>query len=560
MTPTFGIDISRIRSVTQPRTMLKIMLGAVGFVLLIACANVANLLLSRGAMRQREIAIRSSIGASRSRLVRHLLVESLVFSATGALAAALLSWWMIRIIPPLLPEQLRWLFTTFQPELNGRVFAFTGAVTVLACLVSGLVPAFRTCHRSLTAGLTGAPRFAGITRATRRLHIVFQGIQVSLALVLLCGAGLMVNSFLRMTQMARGFDTRNLGLIDISLPSDYPRGAVRQAHHDQILSMIKTLPGVRSAANATGAPAPSLGLGTGRMFAEDALGAGAEPWAGDLCYAGADYFSTLGIPILAGRDFGPQDGPGSPLVAIIDLKAAQHYWPGQSPLGRRIRSGSKAPWNTVVGVVASVKTRSFTMPGRFQIYRPISQDDSAAGSTFVIRTSADPAPVLAQVRARIADFSPRATIRTAGTFDELYAAMDSVVAATPRFYLILMSIFAGVALATAAVGIYGVLSYAVAQRTSEIGVRITLGASARDIRRLVVGTVSVPVGIGIIAGVIASVWITRLLRSLLFQVTPHDPLTFILVVLFFLLVALAATLVPARRATRIDPIAALRVE
>jgi putative ABC transport system permease protein len=562
MTPEFWPESDRLSSRPhgETRTALLIMMGAVGFVLLIACANVANLLLSRGATLQREVAIRSAIGASRGRLVRHFLVESMVIATAGALAALLLTWWLTYSIPALLPADLRRLFAVYEWDLNQRVFAFTGAVTVLTCLLSGLIPAFRAAHGGVIGGLVGPGRTAGVARATRRLHIALQSLQVGLALVLLCGAGLMANSFVRMALTESGFNTQNLCLVRISLPPNYPKGPERQAFYDQLLSMMKTLPAVQSATMATGTPATSLGFGTGRLFAEETAGAGAEPWAGDLCYAGLDYFSTLRIPIVAGRNFGPQDGLSSPPVAIIDRRAADHYWPGQSALGRRFRAGSKAPWITVVGIAASVKTRSFTDPKIFQVYRPISQRDSVVAGNLIVRTVGDPGPVLAQVRARIAGLNPGASVPTAATFDELYATMDAKAATTPRFYLILMSIFAGVALTTAAVGIYGVLSYSVSQRRSEIGVRMALGATARDIRRLVVHAVIAPVSAGIVAGVIVSLWLTRLLRSLLYQITPDDPITIIAVASFLLLVSLAASYIPSRRATQIDPMTALRVE
>jgi putative ABC transport system permease protein len=370
----------------------------------------------------------------------------------------------------------------------------------------------------------------------------------------------MTNSFVRMALTESGFDTRSLCLVRVSLPSNYPKGAERQAFYDQLLALVKTLPGMQSATIATGTPATSLGFGTGRLFTEETVGVNAEPWAGELCYVRPDYFSTLRIPLIAGRTFGPEDGPSSPRVAIIDGRAAEHYWPGQSALGRRFRARSGTPWVTVVGIAAPVKTRSFTDPEMLQVYEPISQGDSLIGSNLIIRTTGDSRPVLAQVRTRVAGLNPGATITTAATFDELYATLDARTVATPRFYLILMSIFAGVALATAAVGIYGVLSYSVAQRTSEIGVRMALGATARDIRRLVVQAVLAPVSAGIIAGVIASLWLTKLLRSLLYKITPHDPLTIVAVAAFLLVVSLAASYLPSRRATRIDPMSALRVE
>ncbi|MBZ5497680.1 MAG: ABC transporter permease [Acidobacteriia bacterium] len=562
MTPEFRSFGERMsaRYNKETRTALLIMMGSVGFVLLIACANVANLMLSRGATLRHEIAIRAAIGATRGRLVCHFLIESMVISAVGALAALLLAWWMTHLIPALLPAGLRRFFQVYEVALSARVFAFTAAVTVLVCILSGLTPALRAAHGGVIAGLTGTNRVAGVTRATRRLHAAFQILQVSLALVLLCGGGLLANSFVRIVSAGNGFDTNNLCLVRISLPSDYLKGADLQAFYDQLPALVKKIQGVLAATISGGTPATTPGFGSGRLFPEESGGAGPEPRGGDLFYVRPDFFSTLRLPLIAGRSIGPVDGPSSPPVAIIDQRTAEYLWPGQSAVGRRYRTSSRAPWVTVVGVAAPVKTSSFTDPKAGQIYKPLSQSGSALGNCLVIRTAGNPGPVMSQVRAMAAALDPKATIRTAATFEELYAAMDARNAATPRFYLILMMIFAGVALATAAVGIYGVLSYSVAQRTAEIGVRMALGATTRDIRRLVTRTMLAPVCIGAGTGVIASFWLTRFLQSLLYQISPHDPVTIISVVGFLLFVALVAGWLPTRRASRVDPMTALRVE
>ena len=548
--------LSRIERRLDPkvRTALLLMLGAVGFVFLIACANVANLMLSRGATRQREIAIRAAIGASQGRLLRHFLTESLVLSVAGAAAALLLASWMTRLIFAILPMGLQWLFMGYGSALNGRVFGFMGMITVLACLLSGLTPAFRAARGNRIPGLTETSRLAGTTRALRRFHIVFQSLQVGLALVLLIGAGLMANSFARLILTKSGFDTKNLWLVEVSVPSSY-KAPQSFAFYDQLKALVKTIPGVQSATISRGTPA-ARGYASSRLFPEGASDAQAS--TGLQFFVAQDYFATLGIPIVGGRNFGPEDGPSSPPVAIIDSRCAASLWPGQSAIGRRLRFGSSSSWVTIVGIATPVKTGAFAEPNNCQLYEPFSRAPLYA--RLVIRMAGDPGPVLAQVRATVAALDPKAKITDTASCDELNAIRDRSVANAPRFYLILMLIFAGVALTTAAVGIYGVLSYSVAQRTSEIGVRMALGATARDIRMLLIRAVLAPVSTGIVLGIITSLWLTRWLRTLLYEISPNDPVTILSVIVFFLLVSLAACLLPCRRAARVDPMTALRVE
>jgi putative ABC transport system permease protein len=533
---------------------LLALLGAVGFVFLIACANVANLMLSRGATRQREIAIRAAIGASHGRLLRHFLIESMVLSVAGAMAALLLASWMTRLIFAILPMGLQWLFMGYDSALDGRVFAFVGMITVLACFLSGLTPAFRAVRGNRIPGLTETSRLAGTTRGLRRFHFVFQSLQVGLALVLLIGAGLMANSFARLILTKSGFDTRNLWMVNVSVPPGY-KGPQAFSFYDQLKALVKTLPGVQSATMSIGTPA-ARGYASFRLFPEGASDAGGV--TGLEFFVAQDYFATLGIPIVAGRNFDPEEGPSSPPVAIIDSRCAATLWPGQSAIGRRLHSDSGSSLLTVVGVAAPVKTGAFTEPNNCQLYKPFSRAPFYA--SLVIRTADNPGPVLAQVRATVAALNPKAKITDTASFDELYAIYDRSIANAPRFYLILMLIFAGVALATAAVGIYGVLSYSVAQRTPEIGIRMALGASARDIRMLLIGAVLAPISTGIVLGIMTSLWLTRWLRTLLYEISPNDPITIISVIAFLLLVSLAACFLPCRRAARVDPMTALRIE
>ena len=548
--------LSRIERRLDPKvkTALLVMLGAVGFVFLIVCANVSNLMLSRGTTRQREIAIRAAIGASQWRLLRHFLTESLVLSIAGAAAALLLASWVTRLILASLPGTLQVLFMGYGPALKDRVFVFVAIITVLACLLSGLIPAFRAARGNRIPGLTETSRIAGTTRALRRFHIAFQGLQVGLALVLLIGAGLMANSFARLILTKSGFDTKNLWLLELSLPSDY-KAPLSSSFYDNLKTVAQTMPGVQSATISRGTPA-ARGYASDRYFPEGA--SDTEGVRGLEFFVARDYFAALGIPIIAGRNFDPEDGLSSPPVAIIDSRCAAHFWPAQSAIGQRLRSSSSSTLVTVVGIATPVKTGIFVEPNNCQLYRPFSR--VRFGASLIVRLAGPPGPVLAQLRATVGALDPKAKITDTATFDELYAIHDRSVANAPRFYLGLMLIFAGVALATAAVGIYGVLSYSVAQRTSEIGVRMALGATARDIRILLIRAVLAPVSTGIVLGLITSLWLTRLLRTLLYEISPDDPITIISVIVFLLLVSLAACYLPCRRAARVDPMTAMRID
>ena len=551
-------DIQAIHSLVQGdrRTTLLVLLGAVGFVLLIACANVANLLLARSVTLEREVAIRAAIGAGRARLLRQFLVESLVLAAFGALAALLLAAWAVHVIPQVLPSELP-LFSVHELTLNGRVFGFTCALARVTGLLCGLTPAFRASRACGLGGLGTTNRIAGATRATHRLHAAFQGLQIGLALVLLAGAGLMANSFVRMMRTDAGFRADNLSVIMPSFSEkDYPARAQQQALSDRLQERFRTLPGVQSVTVSHGGAPPMGGLG-GRFVTEDIVGADVNPGGLDLFYVPPDYFSTLGIPFIAGRNFNAQDGPGAALVAIIDRRAAEQRWPGRNALGKRFRAGPFGPWRTVVGVVGSVKTNSYaSAQNLYQVYLPLSQRDNLFGMILIVRTSGNPATIFAAVRAHTDAVERNVTLRRTATFDELYGR----TLVTPRFYLLLMSFFAAVALATAAVGVYGVLSYSTSRRTAEIGLRIALGARPRDIRRLVVRIMLAPVIGGILAGTLGAYWLSRLLGALLYQVTPHDPMTMISAAALMLAVALAATYLPSQRACRVDPTTALRVD
>jgi predicted permease len=533
------------------RTALLTLLGAVAFVLLIACANLANLFLSRAAVRQHEFAIRAIMGATPMRLFRQIILESLIVSAGGAFGAVILALWVIYWIPRMLPAELH-LFAVHELSLTWRVLAFTFFAMVTTTLLSGVAPAFRTARGSAQEGITATSRLAGVTPATRRLHAIFQSLQIGLALVLLSGAGLMLRSFYRMVSTENGFDAKNLYLVSLDLrPKYYPTVQRQQAFVQEVLDRVKSMAGVRSAAISSAVPPLNAGFGPFIPEGTDNVG---PPYAA-ISAVGPEFLPTLGIPLIAGRNFDAQDGMTSPWVAIIDRQAAEQYWPGQNAIGKRFRPSPTWHLFTVVGVVEHVKTKSFANPDvRFQVYLPLSQYP-VVGNHLIIRTVGDPTPILASVRARIMSMGCNVNIEIS-TFNELY----STALGGTRLYLIVILIFAAIALVTAAVGIYGVLSYSVSQRMSEFGLRIALGADGSDLSRLLIGTLLMPVLAGLSCGIVGSFWLTTLLRGQLYQIEPHDPWTLICVLLLLLLVAAAASYMPLRHVTRTDPMIVLRAE
>ena len=535
----------------QTRTALYVLLGAVGFVLLTACANVASLLLSRAATRQRELAIRAAVGAGQARLFRQFLVEGMLLSVAGAAAAVGLAWYGVRLLPKLLPPGLL-LFAVQEATLDGRVFAFTGIIGIVTGLLCSLAPALRAARTSVIEGLVVTNRITGATPAIRRLLGTFQSLQVAFALVLLVGAGLMINTFVRMLRTPTGFDSDDLIQVSLSITKDaYPTRAQQDDFFDRLLSLAKNLPTIHSATIGTAVPAADS---YGCLFVTERMaGQSGTPGNADQFYVASDYFSTLGIPLVAGRTFGHEDGPKAPPVAVIDKGAAERYWPGESPLGRRFRPGPSAPWLTVVAVVGKVKTAQFAFDDWYQVYLPLSQEEPRLYGSLIVRTTGDPSQVLAVLRAQINALDRTARIREAATVDELYGR----TVLTPRFYLILFSVFAGLALITASIGLYGITLFTVSRRTQEIGLRIAVGAGPGDVRSLVVRQALAPVVLGIGGGLIGAAYLTRFMRTLLYQVEPQDPLTLCAVSSAMLLIALAASYLPARRASRIDPITAL---
>ena len=533
------------------RTMLFSLFGAVGFVLVISCANVASLLLSRAAARQQETAIRGAIGATRLRLVRQFLVEGLVMAVVGGAAAAGVAWTGIWAVPALLPAELSsTILGAALPELDSRVLLFGAAAVALTGLLCSIVPAVRA-SRPAVGGLLGSGQgIAGLSVANRGAQSTFLTLQVGLTIVLLAGAGLMITSVVRMLNVPRAFDAANLGYASLTIPRKaYQQPAQERAFYDELVARVAAIPGV-SAVTAGSTPVSGM---PHRFLIEEGEEAGPAPL--ELFSVQPDYFRVVRLPLQEGRAFGPEDGPTAPRVAIVSSNAAARFWPGQSAIGKRFRVWEGTPLLTVVGVVPHTRTINLARDG-VEAYVPIAQ--FAWPGSLVFRTSGDPTPVVSAIREVIRQTDARVTLGRIGTVERLYAEFDPL--GSPRLYAWLFGLFAGISLVTAAVGLYGLLSYAVGRRTREIGIRMALGADVAGVRWLVIRDALTPVLVGIGAGLVAARWLSAYIAGELFQVEPSDPLTLGAVVLLLLTVATAAAAGPAYRASRVDPVETLRAD
>jgi predicted permease len=554
MTPDVDLYPIDTHYTLRQSTGLKLAFGAVGVVLLIACANVANLLLARVAARRRETAVRSALGATRGRLIRQWIMEGLLLAAAGGAGALALASWGTAVWPALIPPELGF-FAANLPVIDLRALAFCGAAVVLTGVLCSVLPALRASGPDLVHALDGCASIAGPTIGGRRLRLGLQAAQVALTVVLLGGAGLLATSFVRMVRTDYGYDADRLAMARLALPAaPYPDSASRVVFFDDLIARVRRTPGLSV---AYGNP-PASGSGGVRFIPfgrEDAAGKESV----GIFAADPEYFAVAGIPLRAGRLFDGSDGPGGPEVVLIDERTAARYWPGQSPIGQRIGYRSAGPWKTVVGVVGHVKTRDFTdRAGTVQVYFPVAQASpglSGRSRTMIVRAD-DPAAALASIRAIANAMDPEVTI----SVHERVSALYDDVFVRPRFYMIVMTLVAGMALLTATVGLFAVLNYSVTQRAREIGVRLALGADPRSVRGLVVREALVPVAAGTVAGLAVCFWLTRWFTSLLYATAPHDGLALGLVPLTVTVAAVAAAWVPARRATTLDPVATLRAD
>ena len=561
--PDWGV---KMKTLTEDRTgnirpALLVLLGAVGFVLLIACANVANLLLARAASRQKEVAIRTALGAGRWSLVRQLLVESLLLSGIGGVVGLALAWASVRALVAINPGNIPGINTL---SIDGRVVAFTAAVAVCTGLLFGLVPALQTTRADLHGTLKEGGRSGTADRAGLLVRRTLVVAEVALALALLTGGGLLLRSFARLSSVDPGFTPGGLLTFNLSLPrAKYATDTTRRAFFAQLMPRLAAVPGV-VAAGATDVVPFGGGFGTASFNVEGYTPPpkGNSPW-GDMRLATPEYFATMQVPKRAGRWFDARDEIDAPPVVIVDEELVKRFIrPGTDPLGQRIWFGPNPPAPTtklltIVGVVPHVKQEGLDADSRVQVYFPVAQQAlNGPGLDVLVRTKGDPLAMVGAVRAAIHEIDrdmPLARIRTMN--DLLESSLGQ-----RRLSTVLLGVFAGIALLLASLGIYGVMSYTVAQRTRELGVRVALGASRESLLGLVMrqGMTLALFGVGIgLAGAFA---LTRLLRTQLYGVTATDPLTFLGVTLTLTTVAVAATLVPALRATRIDPIVALREE
>jgi predicted permease len=537
------------------RLALWILMGIVGLVLLIACANVANLLLARAADRQKEMAIRTALGAGRRRVIRQLLTESALLASIGGAIGLLLAWLGITALVKVNQVQIP---RVSEIGVDWRALAFTLGVSLLTGFVFGLVPALQISKADLHETLKeGGRTGSGGARAWVRNTLVV--LEMALALVVLVSAGLLVRSFWRVQQINPGFAPQNTLAMSLVLPATkYKEPAQRVNFYKEALQRIRALPGVQSA-GATSILPLSGNNSSGSFQIEGRITPpGQSSPHGDRWAATTDYFSTMRIPIIRGRFFDDRDMMESQPVAIVDETMARKYWPDEDPLGKRItfQGGPNNPiWREIVGIVGHVKHKGLDGESRVQYYIPHSQTQNAFMS-LVVRANVDPTSLTGAVRGAIGGLDKDLPVFRVKTMEQFVS--ESM--AQRRFAMALVGIFAAVALALACVGLYGVLSYSITQRLREIGIRMALGASGADVLRLVVGQGMLLALAGVALGSAAAFLLTRLMVSLLFGVTASDPLTFATIAALLTLVALVACFAPARRATRVDPIEALRYE
>ena len=539
------------RIVGEHRTALTVLLAAVAGVLLIACANVANLLLARGIGRRREIAIRSALGAGRARIVRQLLMESVLLAVIAGGAGILLSQWGVAAIVAASPLDI--------PRLQGvrvdrTVLMFAALLSAATGIGFGIIPAFQVSRADAGETLKGTT--GGIdVRSARTRQLLVAG-EVALSLVLLVGAGLLGRTLLNLERVEVGFVAERALAMEISLPDTrYPSPEARIAFQRRTVDALGAIPGVRSAAATSTLPLSGNDMGIGFRIEGRAV---RDEDRGNAAYhaISSDYFATMGIRLLRGRVFTERDDEHGRGVIVISDTMARTYWPNEDPLGKRITvSYGNTGSREVIGIVADVKESAVSEPSRAEMYTPFAQTPWPF-FTVVVRAEHDPAPLAAALRSTITRLDPEqppGDVQTLGYFVREATAQ-------PRFTATLAAAFALLATVLAGLGIYGVLAYGVAQRRREIGIRMALGARAADVRALVVGQAVALSGIGVAIGVAAAIALTRVLASLLFGVNASDPLTFAGVCVLLMMVVAAAAYLPARRATRVDPLVALRAD
>lgn len=536
---------------------LLVLLGAVAFVLLIACANVANLLLARAAARHKEIALRLALGADRARLTKQLLVESVMLSLLGGLVGLIFAYAGLQVLTRFIPPDVAHAEAI---AIDAKVLGFTLLIAIVTGLVFGLAPASQASHFNLNDTLKEGGRDASAGVRGKRLRSMLVIVEVAVSFILLIGAGLLINSFMHLRNLDPGFRADHMLTLNVDLSeTKYPDNPRRTAFFDEVVRRIQALPGVRAVAVAGNLPFTYNG---------DSMPIGAEgipdpppDQRPDVIFRaiGPGYFNTMGIPLVRGRDFNDQDTLDTTLAVVVSEKTAQHYWPNADPIGKRIRNGSTtsdAPWRTVIGVVKDVRQNDFIAEPKMQMYFAYRQLRSLMPNALIVRTAVDPLSLATSVRNAIWAVDKDQTVANIDSMEHIVAG----AVARPRFSMLLLAIFAAVALVLAAVGIYGVMSYSVAQQTREIGIRMALGAQRTDVLKMTIKQGLKLVGLGLVIGLAAAFVLTRVMATLLFGISATDPLTFVTISFVLLLVALLASYIPSVRAMRVDPMVALRYQ
>ncbi|MGB7029633.1 MAG: ABC transporter permease [Candidatus Acidiferrum sp.] len=556
----FSVALQPIRYafVGDMRLAILVLFGAVMFVLLIACANVANLFLVRGASRTKEIALRIALGASRSRIISQMLTESFVLACFGGLLGLALAMGGIRGMEQLIPADM---LSSATVDLNGGVLLFAACVVVLAAFIFGLAPALHSTKPDVQSELKEGGRALSAGATQNRIRGALAIAEISLALILLVGAGLMMKSLYRLLQVDPGFRPERVLTMEMDLRTQqYSKGPAILNFWQQVLDKVRVLPGVERAGVGTVIPLTDNHNRTDITIEGMALPTPGNYPHPDYHIVSPDFVTTLGIPLLRGRTFTDDDNENAPLVGVINAMTARRFFPNEDPIGKRFMFGHPSAtnppkWLTIVGVVSDTKLYGLANPARLEVYVPFRQDANN-DMTLVVKSGADPAALTSAIREAVQSIDKDQPLFAISTMKEL--VRNSV--STRRMTLVLLGLFSGLALILGAIGIYGVISYSVAQRTHEIGIRMALGAPRRDVFRLVVGEGLRLTGFGIAIGIVAALWLARLMSSLLYGVSTADFETFAGVSILLTLVAFLACYIPARRAMRVDPMFALRYE
>jgi putative ABC transport system permease protein len=555
----FGARVKPLREelIGDVRSALYVLFGAVVCVLLIANVNVANLLLARASVRGREIALRAAVGASRARIIRQLLTESVILAGLGGVCGLLVAQWgtdaLIKTVPQSIPR-------ISDIRLDGVVLAFTILVSLGTGVIFGLIPAWQASKVDLNSSLKSGPRTGSGEHKTYLRNGLVMG-EVALALVLLICAGLLIQTFARLGRVQPGFRFERLLTASVQLPSSgYPKNENVIAFYERFLERVRALPGVDSASAIVPLPLSGSNMVTDFDIEEHPLPEGQRAGAPVRIIA-TDYFKTMGIPLKQGRVFDQTEQLDSPPVVIVNERFAAKFFPGQNVIGKRITPGFSADDNgekvrEIIGVVGNVKHSSLKNEDSPEMYLPRTQIPASQMSIVVRTNVSDPSGITSAMRKELAAIDPSIPLNSVRVFDDYLSRS----LARPRFNALLLSIFAASALVLTAIGIYGVLAYSVAQRTNEIGIRIALGAAQSNIFKLVIGQAMTIVGVSVAIGLVGAFAATRLLNSLLFGVTAWDPFTFSAIVILIAVVAFLAAWLPARRASNVDPIIALRSE